>query len=57
MEVIRNIKKCKDFSLAKAKFKNTSKDSGPKSTIPGERICFDKSYAQNKIYGVLSFGY
>ena len=48
-------KKCEDCSLTKAKRKNTSRDSGPKSTIPGERICFDISSVPKKIYGGSKF--
>ena len=48
-------KKCEDCSLAKAKHKNMSKDSGPKSNIPGELICFDISYVQQKSYGGSKF--
>ena len=32
-----------------------SKSSGPKITIPGEHICFDISYVQQKIYGGSKF--
>ena len=40
-ELLVTFKKCEDCSLAKAKRKNMSKDSGPKSTIYGEPICFE----------------
>ena len=47
-------KECGDCSLAKAKRNNISKVSGPKKTIPGERICFDISSVQ-KNYGRYKF--
>ena len=56
-KLLGTFKKCEDYLLAKAKRKNMSKDSGTKSTIPGERICFDISSVQKKTMGVLSFGY
>ena len=37
-KLLVTFKKYEDCSLAKAKHKNMSKDSVPKSTIPGERI-------------------
>ena len=37
-KLLGTFKKCEDCSLAKAKFKNVSKDSGTKSTTPGDRI-------------------
>ena len=49
------LKKCEDCSHAKDKRKNMSTDSGPKSTIPGKRICFDISSVHQKIYGGSKF--
>ena len=42
-KLLGTFKKCEYCSLAKAKRKNMSKYSGPKITIPGERIFFDIS--------------
>ena len=50
-KLLGNFKTCEDFSLAKAERKNMSKDSGPKSNIPGERICFDISFLQKNLWG------
>ena len=54
-KLLGTFKKCEDCSLAKTKRKNMSKYSGAKSTMPGESICFDISYAQQKIYGGSKF--
>ena len=55
LEIIGNLQKCEYCSLAKAKRKNMSKESGPKSTIPCQRICFERSYVQQKSNGVSKF--
>ena len=54
-KLLGTFKKCEYCSLAKAKRKNMSKDSGPKSTIPGERVCFEIIYVQQKSYGGSKF--
>ena len=37
-KLLGTLKIYEDYSLAKAKSQNTSKDIGPKSNIPGDRI-------------------
>ena len=54
-KLLGTFKKCEDCSLAKAKCKNMSKDSGPRSNIPGDCIFFDISSLQQKRYGDSKF--
>ena len=54
-ELFGKFEKCENCAISKAKQKSVSKESTSKSTVPGERLCFDISSVKKKTFSNSKF--